>query len=329
MKRALFLLAGAALASEPPKAEFHSYATYVMGTVATVKLYAADEATARRLAGTAFAELRRLEDIFTNYRDSELTRLNRQAVDNPVRASDDMYALVAESLAYWRKYEGTFDVTIGPAIRAWGFLGGPPHIPDAFELEKLRERIGMGGVDLNRTAHSVRFRRSGMELDFGGIAKGYAAEKAARLLERAGVARALIDFGESSFYSLGPPPGEQGWPVSVIDPRTPDQAVEFTQLPPFSALSTSGTYGRTFTKEGRTYSHLFDPRSAAPVNVEASVTVICRSGAESEAAAKAVLLLSPAKRRALRGVEWLRLEVRNGALVRERSRAWSTLDARR
>jgi len=329
VKRALLLLAGAALASEPTKPEFHSYTTYAMGTVATVKLYADDEATARRLAGTAFAELRRLEDIFTNYRDSELTRLNRQAADNPVRVSGDMYALVAESLAYWRKYQGTFDVTIGPAVRAWGFLGGPPRVPDALELEKLRERIGMSGVDLDRSSGTIRFRRSGMELDFGGIAKGYAAEKAARLLERAGVERALIDFGESSFYALGAPPGEKGWPVTVIDPRTPHQAAEFTRLPPFSALSTSGTYGRTFTKEGRTYSHLFDPRSAAPVNVEASVTVICRSGSESEAAAKAVLLLSPAKRRVLEGVEWLRLEVRNGALVRERSRAWPTVNARR
>ena len=89
------------------------------------------------------------------------------------------------------------------------------------------------------------------------------------------------------------------------------------EIPPFSVLSTSGTYGRSYNKDGRTYSHLFDPRTAEPMNIEASATVICRSAAESEAAAKAVLLLPR--------VDWLRLEIRNGRLVREHS---STLPAR-
>ena len=164
----------------------------------------------------ALAELRRLDDIFTNYRDSELTRLNQKATERPVSLSDDMLELLKESLTYWRKYEGTFDVTIGPAVRAWGFLNGPARVPAAAARERLRESVGMDGVELDAIRRTARFRRRGMELDFGGIAKGYAAEGAARLLERAGVERALIDFGESSFYSLRAPPGKSGWPVTVV-----------------------------------------------------------------------------------------------------------------
>ena len=303
------LLAGLACAAGE---DLYTRSTYVMGTVAAVKLYASDEAAVQDQAARVFAEMRRLEDIFTNYRDSELTRLNRDAARTPVTLSGEMFELLRLSLEYSEKYHRAFDVTVGPAVRAWGFLGGPFRVPCADERRRLRQVVGADGLRFDSTRRTVSFRRPGMELDFGGIAKGYAAEKAARLLARLGVRRALVNLGDSSFFALGPPPGRRGWPVAVLDPRPPHAPAAVLELPPFHALSTSGTYGRSFREAGALYTHLFDPRTAEPVSLEASATVICRSGAESEAASKAVLLLAPAQLAAFKDIEWLRLEVRSG-----------------
>ena len=264
-------------------------ATEVMGTLAIVKLFAPGEAEADAHTAAAFAELRRLEDIFTNYRESELTRLNAMAADQPVRLSDEMFELVDLAIQYARKYAGAFDPTVGPAVRAWGFLGGPFRVPGEVERRQLRELVGVEGLALDREHRTLRFRRRGMELDFGGIAKGYAAEKVARLLAARGVERGIVSLGESSLFALGPPPGRESWPVALRD--DPDTVVE---LPPWSGLSTSSTFGRSFQAGNRVYGHLFDAATAEPVNIEASATVICASGAESEAAVKAALLRSGA-----------------------------------
>ncbi len=256
-----------------PATALFTRAIYVMGTVATVKLFATDETAAEDYAAIAFAELHRLEDIFTSFRDSELTRLNAAAAERPVQLSDEMFELLGAAIEYSRKYAGAFDPTVGPAVRAWGFMGGPLRMPGLAERQKIRELVGIDGIDLDPRRRAVSFRRRGMEIDFGGIAKGYAAEKVARLLGRRGVERGLVDLGESSLFSLGPPPGRRGWPVALRD----DPSV-LLELPAWSALSTSST--RT----------LFNPRTAEPVSMEASATVVCRSGAESEAAVKAILL---------------------------------------
>ena len=293
--------------------------TYVMGTTATVKVFAGNESSAQAWASDAFAELHRLDDVFTNYRDSELTRLNRDAARGPVPLSADMHELVRLSIEYARKYDGAFDPTVGPAVRAWGFLGDALRIPSPEARGKLRQLIGIENLAFDPGLRTLAFRQPGVELDFGGIAKGYAAEKVARLLESEGVERALVNLGDSSYYALGAPPGQEGWPIAVLDPRRPHGPVEVLELAPHMALSTSGTYGRTFRRGTRVFSHIFDPRTGEPVSGKISATVISASGAESEAAAKAVLLFTPARLRTLRGVDYLRLEARrDGSLARSR-----------
>jgi thiamine biosynthesis lipoprotein len=279
-----------------------------MGTVATVKVYAADEDAASRQAAAAFGEMRRLEDLFTSYRESELTRLNRRAWGGPVAAPEEMFEILRLSVEYWRKYDGAFDVTVGPAVRAWGFMGGPFRVPAAEERARHEAR------------RTVAFARAGMEVDLGGIAKGYAAEKAARVLAAAGVDRGVVNIGESSYFALGPPPGRSGWPVGVMDPRPPHRVVVTLELESNTALSTSGTYGKSFRRGGRSYSHVIDPRTVSPAVVEGSATVICASGAEAEAASKAVLLLPAGRRGELAAVRWVRLELRGGRMEREQSR---------
>jgi len=258
-------------------------ASYVMGTLATVKLCARDAAA----AWLAFAEMRRLDDRFTTYRESELTRLNRRAAAEPVPVSGEMFGLLELAARFARRYAGAFDVTLGPAVRAWGFLGGPFRVPAAAEQESIRRRVGIEGLKLDPSRRTVRFLKPGMEIDLGGIAKGYAAERAARVLAGAGVERAIVSLGESSLFALGPPPGRASWPVAVLDAQArPSRVVE---LAPFTALSTSGAYGRSFRAAGRVYSHLFDPRTATPLETTATASAVCPSGAESEAAAKALL----------------------------------------
>ena len=291
--------------------------TYVMGTIATVKVYAADESLANRWAAAAFAELRRLDDIFTSYCDSELIRVNRDASTGAVKLSDDMFELVRISVECAQKFEGTFDPTVGPAVRAWGFFGGGFRVPDAAERAGMCARTGWERLDLDAEGRTLRFRRPGMELDVGGIAKGYAAEKAARAMAAAGAERGIVNLGESSLFALARPQGRCGWPVRILDPRPPHRSLQELDLPEFTALSTSGTYGRFFQAGGVTYTHILDPRTLEPLHTWVSATVLSPSGAESDAAAKAVILLPEERRTQLHGLRWLRLEDRDGSLARE------------
>lgn len=305
------LSASVVLAAALPVERPYRRATYVMGTVATLTVYAGGEAQADEYSRIAFGELRRIDSLLTNYRDSELTQLNARAAAGPVPVSPELYDVVNESIALSRRYGGAFDITVGPALRAWGFFGEHPRVSTA----DLRARIGCEKIELDPALRTVRFVAPGMEIDLGGAAKGYAVERAARLLERAGVVRALVSLGESSLYAVGAPPGESGWPVAVRDVRDPARVAEVVLLPPGYALSTSGTYVRRFRSGGREYSHLFDPKTARPIAVRGSATVICRSGLESEAAAKAVLLLGPAYSPPDTILYSLRMTIQDGGLV--------------
>jgi len=137
-------------------------------------------------------------------------------------------------------------------------------------------------VSVDRKRHTVAFDRPGVELDLGGIGKGYAADRVAALLRRRGVASALVSLGGSSVYGLGAPPGAAGWDVSVADPTAPERGAVRVSLRD-RALSISGGYERFFVKDGVTYAHIMDPRSGRPVQGVLSVAVVSASATDGDA----------------------------------------------
>jgi len=255
-----------------------------MGTTFTVTLYGEDRDRMEGAAEQAFAELRRLERMLSNYRpSSELSKVNREAAERPVAVSRELFELLAACLDYSRASEGAFDVTVGPLMRIWGFYRGSGRVPSKEEVGAALTKVGYRHIVLDSEQQTVRFTAPGVEIDPGGIGKGYAVDRMVAILKDHGIRAALVSGSGSSIYALGAPPGEpRGWEVRIRHPRNETQTVETLFLKDQS-LSTSGSYEKFFVAEGKTYSHIMDPRTGYPAEGVVSVSVLAPKTLDSEA----------------------------------------------
>jgi thiamine biosynthesis lipoprotein len=254
-----------------------------MGCTATVRLCGPDAAALPAIAGKALDEIDRLDRLMSNYRrDSPLSRLNREAANGPVAIEPELLDLLAECLRWSRESDSAFDITVGPLMKAWGFFRDDGRVPADDELRRLLEVVGYRHVVLDRAAGTVRFDRPGVELDLGGIGKGYAVDRVVDLLRRSGITSALVNVGGSSVYGLGAPPGKEAWPIGIQDPIRSDKVALTVPLRD-RALSVAGGYQRFFEKDGVTYSHIMDPRTGRPVQGVLSVAVLTSSATDGDA----------------------------------------------
>ena len=255
-----------------------------MGSSFSVVLYGNDRARLEAAADRALDEVHRLDRLLSNYRpDSEWSRMNRDAADRPVRLSPELYDLLAACLHYSEVSDGAFDITVGPLMRVWGFTRGEGALPRPSDVSAARARVGYHHVRLDRDSRSVRFDRSGVELDPGGIGKGYAVDRAVEILRGDQVTVALVSAAGSSIYGMGAPPDEpDGWRITIRAPEDPNKSAAEVNLKDMS-ISTSGSYEKFFWAEGRRYSHLIDPRTGSPAQGTAAVSVVAPRTIDSEA----------------------------------------------
>src|SRR4051794_31195452 len=191
-----------------------------MGSTYSIALYGTDRVKMEAAMDAAFDEVRRLDDLLSNYKpESEWSEVNRYAAQRPVRVSTELFGLLSACLDYSRQSEGAFDITVGPLMKVWGFYKGSGHLPHRPEVLAALTKVGYRHLQLDSSARTVRFDRSGVELDPGGIGKGYGLDRMVDVLRRNGVARALVAGSGSSIYGIGAPPDEpKGWPVKIKDP---------------------------------------------------------------------------------------------------------------
>jgi len=258
-----------------------------MGATFSVVAYGPDRVGLDGAVTAAFAEVHRIDRILSNYDPaSEWSEVNRVAAVRPVAVSHELFGLLTECARYSRESEGAFDITVGPLMKAWGFYRGEGSLPRAADLAEALGRIGYQHVRLDPATRTVRFDRPGVELDPGGIGKGYAVDRMAEILRSRGVSVALISGGGSSIYGMGAPPDTpQGWRVTIRAPGDPHRAAAEVFLKDMS-LSTSGSYEKFFWAEGRRYSHIMDPRTGYPARGASSVSVMASRTIDSEALAK-------------------------------------------
>jgi FAD:protein FMN transferase len=262
-----------------------------MGTVFTIYLYAGSEQQADALFDSAFEEIHRLDQTLSNYNpNSELSRINRLAGREAVTTDPEVFSLLQTCLEHSTRSGGTFDITVGPLMRAWGFFRGQGRYPAPWQLDKVREKVGWQKVQLDAPARTIHFAVDGMELDLGGIGKGYAVDRVIEQLRAAGVKTAMVDAGSSTLYALGTPPGKKGWVVRVPKPGDRSQTIS-TVLLRDESLSTSGSYEKFFQLNGRTYCHIMDPRTGAPVEGMLQATVIAADGTTTEALSKPMFVM--------------------------------------
>jgi thiamine biosynthesis lipoprotein len=254
-----------------------------MGCAYAIVAYGEDAAALPRVLEAALDEVDRLDRLMSHYKpESGLSRLNREAASRPVAVDPELFGLIAASLRYSRDSGGAFDITVGPLMKAWGFFRGGGRVPSDAELCEVRGRVGYQHVVLNATERTVRFDRPGVELDLGGIAKGYAVDRVVDLLRRERVKAALVSAGGSTIVAVGAPPGRGGWDVEIQDPVSPSAAA-FTVSLKDRCLSVAGSSEKSFARDGVTYSHVMDPRAGRPVQGVSSVAVLAGNGTAGDA----------------------------------------------
>lgn len=262
-----------------------------MGSTFTIVAYDDSRAELETVVDEAFEEIRRLDDQLSNYKSrSEWSRMNREAAQGPVRVTPELFELLAACLGYSRKSEGAFDITVGPLVKVWGFYKGSGRLPHRAEIRGALTKVGYKNVILNREEMTVRFAKPGVELDPGGIGKGYAVDRVVEILRRRGIESALITAGGSSIYGLGAPPGAEGWKVNLRHPKERNRHVGEVILKNRS-MSTSGTSEKFFISGGKVYSHIFDPRTGYPAPGMLSVSVTAPKTIDSEAWTKPLFIL--------------------------------------
>src|SRR5437773_2814639 len=225
-----------------------------MGATFSVVLYGSDRLQMEKAADAAFDEVHRLDRLLSNYKpDSEWSKVNRTAGVRPVKLSAELFQLPSDCMAYSRQSDGAFDITVGPLMKVWGFYKGEGALPRPSEVTDALTRVGHRHVRLDAAARTIHFDRPGVELDPGGIGKGYAVDRMVEILKRTGVHIALVSASGSSIYGMGAAPGEPaGWRITIRAPDDPHTSVTEVFLKDMS-LSTSGSYEKFFWADGRTY----------------------------------------------------------------------------
>jgi len=231
----------------------------------------ADAQRARHAADAAIADVQRIEAKYSRYLDDSLTtRINRAAGGAPVEIDAETAALITYADRCYAQSGGLFDITSGVLRRAWDFRRQPPALPDEAALAAALARIGWADVEWNE--RTIRLPRTGMEIDFGGIGKEYAADRMATICIDQGIAHGLVNLG-GDVRAIGTQANGAPWRVGIKHPRKEGKMIAAVELVD-GAVATSGDYERFFELDGRRYCHILDPRSGMPVAYWQSVSVV-------------------------------------------------------
>ena len=247
----------------------------------------------RRPTTPHFEEVDRIEQLLSNYRpSSELSRINRLAATETVTTDPETFRFL-ETAQHWSAVsDGAFDLTVGALMKAWGFFRKAGKLPDPVQFDALRAQTGWRRMHLDPATRGVRFDTAGVELDPGGIGKGFAVDAALRALREAGVRRALLSAGSSTLGALEGPAGQRGWPIHVHDPWHPARDISTVYLR-WGTLSTANCAEKNFTLDGHLYCHIMDPRTLRPVEGTLQVTVFDPSGTASDALSNVLFVQPP------------------------------------
>lgn len=266
------------------------YSEVAMGVRARLVLYAADKTSADAAARAAYAKIAALEDIMSDYRpDSELMALCAKSGGSETSVSDELFFILCKCQELARRSDGAFDCTIGPVVKLWRGARKAGKLPDKSDLEAARRLTGWRKLKItsacSKEANYVRLATPGMLLDLGGIAKGYACDKAIEALKKNGISSALVEMGGDIVVSSAPP-GKTGWEIEIAN-----SADKKTVVLANAAISSSGDTEQYVEIDGVRYSHIVDPRTGLGLTNRIAVTVIAPDGVTSDGLSTAISVL--------------------------------------
>jgi FAD:protein FMN transferase len=262
-----------------------------MGTLVRIKLYARNEAQAQRAFRTAFERVAQLDFLLSDYKpDSELNRICRTAVGRPAHVSEDLFRVVEAGQELAAETGGTFDITVGPLTHLWRNARKKHCVPDSSVLQAAAARCGYRKLHLDASQRTIEFDSPDMQLDAGGIAKGYAADQALIVLSKLGIRSALVAVsGDLAFGEA--PPGESGWKIGIDASDEAGAPLTRVLLLANAAVSTSGSREQHLDANGKRFSHIVDPRTGMGLTTDIIVTVVARHGIDADPAATAISVL--------------------------------------
>jgi thiamine biosynthesis lipoprotein len=262
-----------------------------MGTLVAITAVANSESLAQAAATSGFAEIRRLEELLSTWiPTSELSRVNAAAGSVGVPVGPDALAVVLRALQVADMTEGGFNIAIGPAVDAWSFTE-QQHIPTAAELQELIPLVDLHGIHVDVHARTITLERAKMRIDIGGIGKGYAADRAVEMMQKAGAIGGVVALS-GDIKTFGRLPSGRGFPVGIQHPRQERAILAWIDLQD-EAISTAGDYERFFESEGIRYHHILDPRSLQPARRCQSVSVIAREGVLADGLDTGIFVMGP------------------------------------
>ncbi len=274
---------------------------FLMDTLVSIKVYGGDEEKLRKAVAEAYAEMQRIADLTnrfpargaTEHSASDVCRINDMAGIRPVTVDPDVFAILELSRTWRHRTDGAFDVTIGPVMDLWGFGGKHPHVPKHDELAARLTLVEGDCLQLKREERTVFLEKAGMGLDLGAVAKGYATEKAAQVLKRSGIEKAIIDAG-GTIRVLGKNVEGAPWRIGVKNPAGSGGIFAVLTLQD-SAAATSAGYYRSFDSGRKRFHHILDPGTGYPAMENASVTVVAKDAGTADILSTALFVLPPEK----------------------------------
>ena len=277
------------LAAGLARAEWFSRDEAIMGTAIRVELWHDDPQAARAAMTAVMDEMHRIDESMSPYiESSELSRINREAAQHPVKISAEMVDILARSIEFSKLSDGAFDITFSSVGYLYDYR---KHVkPTDAQIAKALPAINYRHLILDEKNRTIRFAREGVRIDLGGIAKGWAVDRSIALLKARGITNALVSAGGDSRL-LGDRRGRP-WSVGIRDPSRRGAVVAVLPLQD-TAISTSGDYERYFDEGGVRYHHIINPKTGKSASGVHSVTVIAADATTTEGLTKSVFVKGP------------------------------------
>lgn len=266
-------------------------AEYIMGTIYKIEVYDTDKSKAEKAISQAFKEIRDCDKILSDYRrDSELTKILEEASSHPVKVSDYFFEITEKSLYFSKLTNGLFDITIQPLIKLWGFKDKEFKKPTDKQIKKVKEFVGYQNIILDSDNKTIFLKDPRVKMDFGAIGKGFAVDKALKVLKKNNIKSAFIDSVSNQYY-LGTPSDNKYWKVGIKDARDQNKIIKYLSLKD-KTVSTSGDYEQFFIENGERFTHIINPLTGYPIKEAIASTIVSDSATDADALSTSVLLLN-------------------------------------
>ena len=268
-----------------------AYRSYpIMGTWAEISLYGDKKETDKAfdIVHTSFNKVNNICSRFK--KDSELSELNKAAGIKPFKCSDLLWDVLIKSKFFYELSDGTFDVTITPLMELWGFFRKQNKIPTDAQIQKTLSSVGLNKVIFNNQERSVFFKNKKMEIDLGGIAKGYAVDLAYDAIKDLNIKAGVINLGGNIRTFPAPPPGRAYYSIGVRDPFDKEKIMNGTVQILGKSLATSGDYEQYVVIEGERFTHIINPKTGYPVKDMAADTIISDTALWAEGLSTSVFI---------------------------------------